>query len=231
MELAQAGTEFSHFFLQRVENLWQQASFSGVKRGLSEGQAIEEANRLVGSSKKEHNSRALSGDLDRVSEALTRESIKRASFLAQVGAVMTGVEPVGAAASLVGAILALSGNKILTLVFGSEESFTVDLDENGTFGYHPSHRALFLVHLKGALSDGGGLTIRQFLTLRKEILTPKGQKMWIPVKKIYGVVLGGGKWHSLQAGEVADCFRQDPVTGEEIPLEDAVLFCDFPVQG
>ena len=52
--------------------------------------------------------------------------------------------------------------------------------------------------LTKAISNKGIMVIRQFLNIKVErIIDNRGKKLWIPQKKIYGIMLGGGSWTPL----------------------------------
>ena len=52
--------------------------------------------------------------------------------------------------------------------------------------------------LMRAITTKGIMVIRQFLNIKVErIIDNRGKKLWIPQKKIYGIMLGGGSWMPL----------------------------------
>jgi hypothetical protein len=74
---------------------------------------------------------------------------------------------------LLALIKEILGKKILTLVVsGVAEGCTIDINERGVFGYHPSHELLFCKELHRALHESGFLVIRQFLYLVIERKVP-----------------------------------------------------------
>ena len=68
----------------RAELLWAEVSFRALKRGDTEGAAIELANRVVGRNWTQRLTKAMSGDLDHVHDAVTDIAIANASRLAQI---------------------------------------------------------------------------------------------------------------------------------------------------
>lgn len=129
---------------------------------------------------------------------------------------------------MLAAILALPGGKILTLVFGDEQMFKIDISEDGQLGYHPTHCQLFLSKLVAALVASGGLIIRQFLPLKVEHQLADGRIVWLPRKNIYGVTLGGGRWQALSGEETRQAHTTDANTGEPFDQEDLTAFPEFP---
>lgn len=129
--------------------------------------------------------------------------------------------------NLIELILKIPGAKILTLATGDQEPFVIDVSEDGVFGYDKGHKLLFKVKLASAIENGGGLIIRQFLTIKVERKMPNGKKLWIPRKNIYGISLGSGSWRPLSTSEVKLAHCIDHKTGKPIPPEPDVSFCDL----
>jgi hypothetical protein len=93
---------------------------------------------------------------------------------------------------LVGRLRAIPGNKILTLVPLDSGPFKVDMNERGTLGYQKAHDLHFRAKLVSALDGGGILLVRQFLPMKVHRETRPGKKVWIPRKRIYGLIIKGG---------------------------------------
>ncbi|MBS0654941.1 MAG: hypothetical protein JSR46_04115 [Verrucomicrobia bacterium] len=130
--------------------------------------------------------------------------------------------------SLIAEITKIPGNKIITLSSNAESAFTIDISETGEFGYQPSHKTLFMSKLNGALFAGGALIIREFLPLRAKQMATNGEKMWLPLKNVYGVLLRDGKWIGLDAETVKECHNTDHKTGLPLPPEPGICFKSFP---
>ena len=128
---------------------------------------------------------------------------------------------------LIEEILKIRGGKIITLV--TDDLFKIDIDEEGKFGYHPSHREVFNLKLQKALRDGGGMVIREFLPLKVKQRIPDGKEIWIPEKNLYGVYLGDQRWMGMSAEEVQHSHETDSATGKPIPREEGVHYKAFPL--
>lgn len=120
-------------------------------------------------------------------------------------------------------IQAIPGDKIITLA-ASNEAFKIDVDEAGRFGYVKEHLFEFKLKLSNALREGGGLIIRQFLTVKFEDKTPSGKIIWIPAKKIYGLLLGNNSFQVLSKQQVKEIYLTDYETGHRIKSETGVIF-------
>jgi hypothetical protein len=112
----------------------------------------------------------------------------------------------------------LPGIKIVSLNQVDGEPMTIDVSETGEFGYEPGHLLMFLAKVAHAIGTAGGIVIRQF----SDEKTPDG----IPVKHIYGIALGSGRWRGLRAEEVEQAFSHDAVTGKPITVEPGLRFRD-----
>lgn len=121
-------------------------------------------------------------------------------------------------------ILDLPGKKIVTISTAyRHEAF--DISETGRIGYSPVHAAKFLGMLAEGMEDGAGVIIRQFTDLKYEAVTPNG-KMFLPVKKLYGLELDNGNFAGLSSEEVKDAHCTD-ANGLSIPAEKGVKYCSF----
>jgi hypothetical protein len=124
---------------------------------------------------------------------------------------------------LVARIKRLPGAKIVTLSLEGSE-FAIDVDPQGTCGYHPGHEPLFKTMLARALLEGGGLIVRQFLPVKIERRMPNGKLMWVPAKKLYGLALGHGALRGLDAEEVRAAMCTDADSGAPLPVEEGVVY-------
>ncbi|MFZ4099654.1 MAG: hypothetical protein ACOYKZ_04940 [Chlamydiia bacterium] len=129
---------------------------------------------------------------------------------------------------LIDEILKIKGKKILTLST-LDDSFVVDVDASGRFGYQFGVKELFLAKLHRAMRGGGGLVIRQFLELRVKRTTPSLKEMWLPEKNIYIVGLGGNRWVGCSRAEVESCCETDAKTGQPLPKEEGVHYQHFGI--
>jgi hypothetical protein len=130
---------------------------------------------------------------------------------------------------LIEKILKMPGKKILTLVMEeNEEAFSIDVSEDGVFGYDEDAYYLLVAKLASALDYGGGLIIRQFLPEKIKATMPSGERRLIPKKNIYGINLSYGDWTPLSAIVVEQACNTDHVTGERLEPEVGVNYCAFP---
>lgn len=129
---------------------------------------------------------------------------------------------------MLAALLALPGNKIITLLSSDDRAFQIDIQEDGSIGHHPSHLPLFVSKLVVALAEGGGMIIRQFLPARAERQLPDGRTVELPLKNIYGVSLRDGRWQPLSGDETRLAHTTDAATGARLDQEDLTAFPEFP---
>ncbi|EKE08087.1 MAG: hypothetical protein ACD_17C00358G0002 [uncultured bacterium] len=125
-------------------------------------------------------------------------------------------------------ILRIQGNKIITLVIGSHP-FTIDIKANGQIGYHVGHKQLFIAKLHRALVEGGGMTIRQFLSISVSRKLKNREKGWLPEKTLYGVAFQNGEWVGLEAEAMQQAHETDSSTEEPLPREEGVHYQTFPI--
>lgn len=130
--------------------------------------------------------------------------------------------------TLIKEILKIKGSKIATLITDYND-FVVDIDKKGNFGYQIGVKNLFEAKLLRAIHEGGGLIIREFLSIKTKRKMSNGKLMWIPEKMIYGVTLGNKMWKGLKAEMVKKCHQTDHKTGKPIPPEEGARFGDFPI--
>jgi len=124
-------------------------------------------------------------------------------------------------------ILKIPGDKIITLAVGNQP-FTIDIKANGQIGYQVGHKQLFVAKLHRALVEGGGMTIRQFLSIRVSRKLKNGEKGWLPEKNLYGIVFQNGKWVGLEAEAMQQTHETDASTGKSLPREEGVHYQTFP---
>jgi hypothetical protein len=125
-------------------------------------------------------------------------------------------------------ILKIPGDKIVTLVT-SGQSFAIDIQANGQIGYHIGHKQLFIDKLDRALIEGGGMTVRQFLSMKVSRKLKNGEKKWLPEKNLYGVVFQNGEWVGLAAEAMQQAHETDASTAEPLPREEGVHYQTFPI--
>ena len=130
---------------------------------------------------------------------------------------------------LMESILKIPGKKILTLATEHLEPFVIDVSEDGVLGYEEGHDLLFKAKLFSAFRSVGGLTVRQFLSIKVEEEMPNGKKLWIPRKNIYGVRIAYGDWTPLSKLEIRSAYCTDYSTGKPITPGKDVSFCNFPI--
>ena len=126
--------------------------------------------------------------------------------------------------SLFSLILEIPGPKILTLAVSGAETFAIDVDGRGIFGYSPSHKMLLYRQLERALHGAGALIIRQFLYLSVKRKLQNGKEMLLPEKNLYGISLSRGFWCGMSAENLQECFEIDAQTGKPLPREEGVHY-------
>lgn len=126
-------------------------------------------------------------------------------------------------------ILKIPGDKIITLANQDQHCFTVDVSQEGVFGYQPGVRELFLAKLMSAIQGSGSIIIREFLPIKVKTILPNGKKMWIPEKNLYGITLQKGAWMGLSQEELQQCYSIDASSGSPINHEEGVHYRDFPL--
>ena len=128
---------------------------------------------------------------------------------------------------IIAAILTIKGDKIVTIATtGHHQAY--DINAKGDIGYAPFHRHQFETQLAAAFRDGGGVIIRQFLTIKVECVMPNGKKMWIPRKNVYGISIVDGEWFGIPESALIDACCTDNVTGKRLPIEPHVSYKAFP---
>jgi hypothetical protein len=78
--------------------------------------------------------------------------------------------------------------------------------------------------LHHALVEGGGMIIRQFLSIRVSRQLKNGEKRWIPEKNLYGVALQNGEWTGLEAELTQQACEMDS------SAEEGVHYQTFPIR-
>jgi hypothetical protein len=132
--------------------------------------------------------------------------------------------------NLIEEILKIPGQKIVTLVINKDDVFKLDISENKQFGYSPEHKFLFKAKLTNALRNGGGMIIRQFLSIRSKRKMPNGKEMWIPEKNFYGAILGNDDWIGMDIQSLKKACETDAKTGLPYPREVGTHYRVFPIK-
>ena len=109
--------------------------------------------------------------------------------------------------------------------------FELDISENSEFGYAPEHKLLFKAKLTNAIQNGGGIIIRQFLSVRSKRKMPNGKEMWIPEKNLYGAILGNNDWIGMDIRSLKRAYETDATTGlSSTPHEGSTHYRNFPIK-
>jgi len=133
--------------------------------------------------------------------------------------------------NLIEEILKISGNKIVTLVTDHNDVFKIDINENNQFGYSPEHKFLFKEKVTHALQHGGGMIIRQFLSIRTKRKMQNGKEMWIPEKNLYGVSLGNDDWIGMNIQDLKMVCESDAETGAPLNSNEVgTHYREFPIK-
>jgi hypothetical protein len=123
-------------------------------------------------------------------------------------------------------IMALKGDRQVSVATDYLGCRTYDISEDGVIGYAAAHRGLLLQHLKEAVDNGGGVVVRQFQALKVLVMMPVGP-LWLPVKHVFGVRAGQGRWTGLSREDIRIAHMTDSETGKTLELEKSVRFLDW----
>lgn len=127
--------------------------------------------------------------------------------------------------SLLEAILKIPGSKIVTVVgMDFKKPVVMDITVTGKFGYHHGHKSMFVAALTSAMQTSGGITIREMLDSKVMVTVSSGERMMIPRKRLYGIVITGGKWRSASADEVKWAHIHDNKTGKVLAEEPEAFY-------
>lgn len=129
--------------------------------------------------------------------------------------------------SLVKCIEAIPGQRIMTLLLSDGRHVVVDIDDHNHYGYDPFVKPLLLAKLTTGLATGGTIILRQFTSLKAEMPTPRGPKL-LPIKNLYGIVLGEAQWRSMTKNELEFACTHD-IKGKPLEREPNVRFLELPV--
>ncbi|MCP4746383.1 MAG: hypothetical protein GY874_09625 [Desulfobacteraceae bacterium] len=136
------------------------------------------------------------------------------------------VKTVDPVQELINTILELPGDKIITLA-GIDGILEIDIESNGKIGYTPEHEEYFKDKLAKMMLTGGGLTIRQFLSVKVQRKAPNGKMIWIPKKLLYGVRIINGTWQSISKTDMQVAHCMDCETGEPLKPEEDLIFSEL----
>ena len=123
-------------------------------------------------------------------------------------------------------IMALKGFRQVTVATSYLGARTYDVSEDGVIGYHAAHRDSLLEHLQEAVENVGGVVVRQFQAEKTLVMMPVGPRL-LPIKHIFGVRAGQGRWTGLSSEDVRAAHMTDSVTGKPLEPEKAVRFLDW----
>lgn len=128
---------------------------------------------------------------------------------------------------LIDSINAIPGKKMLVLL--AEKSQTPEIQELSEDEPLQFNEHSFCQKLGATLNERGSLMIRQFLHLKVEFEDFKGNRHWIPIKRLYGVALGEEKWIPISATDMKIVYTTDMTTGRPLPIEPDIVFGEIPV--
>jgi hypothetical protein len=123
-------------------------------------------------------------------------------------------------------IMALRGTRQVTVATSYLGARTYDISGDNAIGYAAAHRDSLLEHLEEAVDNGGGIVVRQFQTEKALVKTPAGPRL-VPIKHVFGVRGGQGRWSGLSSEEIRAAHTTDAETGKALELEEAVRFLDW----
>src|ERR1700722_9511361 len=123
-------------------------------------------------------------------------------------------------------IMALKGFRQVTVATSYLGARTFDVSEDGVIGYHAAHRNYLLEHLQEAVENVGGVVVRQFQAEKVLVMMPVGPRL-LPIKHVFGVRAGQGRWTGLSSEDVRAAHMTDSVTGKALKPEKGVRFLDW----
>jgi hypothetical protein len=123
-------------------------------------------------------------------------------------------------------IMALKGFRQVTVATSYLGARTYDVSEDGVIGYDAALREPLLEHLEEAVDNGGGVLVREFQAEKILVMMPVGARM-LPVKHIFGVRAGQGRWTGLSSEDMRAAHMTDCKTGKALELEKGVRFLDW----
>ena len=123
-------------------------------------------------------------------------------------------------------IMALKGFRQVTVATSYLGTRTYDVSEDGVIGYFAAHRDSLLEHLQEAVENVGGVVVRQFQAEKVLVVMPVGPRL-LPIKHIFGVRAGQGRWTGLSSEDVRAAHMTDSVTGKALKPEKGVRFLSW----
>jgi hypothetical protein len=123
-------------------------------------------------------------------------------------------------------IMALKGFRQVTVATSYLGARTYDVSKDGVIGYHAAHRDSLLEHLQEAVENIGGVVVRQFQAEKVLVVMPVGPLL-LPVKHVFGVSAGEGRWAGLSSEDIRAAHATDFETGKSLELEKEVRFLDW----
>ena len=127
---------------------------------------------------------------------------------------------------LLNQIMALGGARQVSVATAQLGGCKYDISEDGVIGYDAAHRDFLLQHLEEAVNNGGGVVVRQFQAEKVLVMMPVGPRL-LPVKYVFGVRAGQGRWTGLSSEDIRAAHMTDPETGNALELEKGVRFLDW----
>lgn len=125
----------------------------------------------------------------------------------------------------------IPGQKVITFTGVEDEipfSGDIDCSKEGVWGDYPEDLRMFQDILLYLLEHSGNIVIRQFLNIKLERETSNGEKVWVPKKNIYALVLEEEAWFPVPKDDLLAAYSVDHETGQPIPPDRDLIFCHFP---
>ena len=123
-------------------------------------------------------------------------------------------------------IMGLRGVRQVTVATHYLGACKCDITDSGVIGYDVAHGVLLLEHLEEAVENGGGVIVRQFQAEKIYVVTRAGSRL-VPVKHIFGVRAGQGRWTGLSSEAMRAAHTTDSESGNALAPEKGVRFLDW----
>lgn len=217
--------KFNQSFDEKIKNLYAFIISNAIEfEHLSENEAQKKASQILGKTEEMWFKKSQDGQLDK---AWNHEWNKYQKYLFLMEQYPAEKE----SQDLLNIIIKMPGSKILTVTNDNNEPYSFHIFENGHVADNLNDidlKNIVLSQFDYMLNgNGGSIIIRQFIPQSEEPEWIDGQKILIPWKALYAIVITEGLVIPLSAEDVEYSMNTDPVTKKEIDPEPKVIYKDF----